>query len=85
MKEKTIWHMKNMNTKSFMNMMANTAKAHATATNTSTPLRAVIRTNTTMIIRTATHMKRSAAAVAGIATTIIQVMTKRIPKRKSSR
>lgn len=77
MKEKTIWHMKNMNMKSFMNMMANTAKAHAAATNTSTPMRAVIHT--------ATHMKRSAAAVAGIATTIIQVMTKRIPKRKSSR
>ena len=85
MKEKIIWHMKNMNTKSFMNMMTNTAKAHAAATNTSTPMRTVIRTNTTMVIRTATHMRKSAAAVAGIATTIIQVMTKRIPKRKSSR
>ena len=85
MKEKTIWHMKNMNTKSFMNMMANTAKAHAAATNTSTPMRTVIRTNTTMVIRTATHMKKSAVAVVDIATTTIHRMTKRIPKRRSSR
>lgn len=83
MKEKIIWHMKNMNTKSFMNMMTNTAKAHAAATNTSTPMRTVIRTNTTMVIRTATHMKRSAAAVVDTATTTIQGMTKRIPRRRS--
>lgn len=87
MKEKTIWHMKNMNTKSFMNMMANTAKAHAATTNThmGTPMSMAIHMNTITAIPMDTATRKSAAAVVDIATTTIQGMTKRIPRRRSSR